>query len=156
MSETVPTPQDRAHLAVAVATARAGRAEGGIPIGAALVVDGEVVAIGSNQRVQQGSAIRHGETDCLENAGRLPAGIYARATMVTTLSPCEMCTGAILLYKIPRVVIGENRTFYGAEDLLRSRGVEVIVVDDEECVQMMTEFIAAEPSLWNEDIGEQD
>src|ERR1700712_286130 len=154
--EAGPTAADLDHLAAAVAAARAGRAQGGIPIGAALVVDGAVLATGANQRVQQGSAIRHGETDCLENAGRLPASVYARSTMVTTLSPCDMCTGAILLYKIPRVVIGENRTFYGAEDLLRSRGVEVIVVDDDACVAMMTDFVAAEPSLWNEDIGEQD
>ncbi len=155
-SATTPTSADREHLAAAVAAARAGRADGGIPIGAALVVDGRVLATGSNKRVQQGSAIRHGETDCLENAGRLPASVYARATMVTTLSPCDMCTGAILLYKIPRVIIGENRTFYGAEDLLRSRGVEVVVVDDDDCVAMMTDFIAAEPTLWNEDIGVQD
>jgi cytosine deaminase len=155
-SATTPTSADREHLAAAVAAARAGRADGGIPIGAALVVDGRVLATGSNKRVQQGSAIRHGETDCLENAGRLPASVYARATMVTTLSPCDMCTGAILLYKIPRVIIGENRTFYGAEDLLRSRGVDVIVVDDDDCVTMMRDFIAAEPSLWNEDIGVQD
>lgn len=156
MTQTTPTAADLEHLAAAVAAARAGRAEGGIPIGAALVVDGAVLATGSNKRVQQHSAIRHGETDCLEKAGRLPASVYARATMVTTLSPCDMCTGAILLYKIPRVIIGENRTFFGGEDLLRSRGVEVIVVDDADCVQMMTEFIAAEPSLWNEDIGVSD
>jgi cytosine/creatinine deaminase len=143
-------------LAHAVAEARKGRDEGGVPIGAALVVDGEVVAVGHNRRVQQNSAIRHGETDCLENAGRLPASVYARATMVTTLSPCDMCTGAILLYKIPRVVIGENRTFYGGEDLLRARGVEVVVLDDLGCVEMMTSFIAAEPRLWHEDIGERD
>ena len=142
-------------LAPALAEARCGRDEGGVPIGAALVVDGEVIAVGHNRRVQEASAILHGETDCLEAAGRLPASVYARATMVTTLSPCDMCTGAILLYKIPRVVVGENRTFYGGEDLLRARGVEVVVVDDEGCVQMMTEFIAAEPELWNEDIGEQ-
>ena len=141
------------YLAVAIAEARQGRAEGGIPIGAALVVDGEVVATGHNRRVQRASAIRHGETDCLENAGRLPASTYARSVMVTTLSPCDMCTGAILLYGIPTVIVGEHRTFMGAEDLLRSRGVEVIVVDDEECVEMMAEFIAAEPALWNEDIG---
>ncbi len=140
-------------LAPALAEARRGRAEGGIPIGAALVVDGAVVAVGHNRRVQLGSATRHGEMDCLENAGRLPAATYARSTMVTTLSPCDMCTGAILLYKIPRVVIGENRTFYGGEDLLRSRGVDVVVLDDAECVRLMTEFIAAEPTLWNEDIG---
>ena len=115
-----------------------------------------MLAVGHNRRVQQGSAIRHGETDCLENAGRLPASVYARATMVTTLSPCDMCTGAILLYKIPRVVIGENRTFYGGEDYLRSRGVEVVVLDDAECVALMTDFIAANPTLWNEDIGVED
>ena len=147
---------DLESLAAAVQAARAGLAEGGIPIGAALVVDGKVLATGSNKRVQLASAIRHGETDCLENAGRLPASVYARATMVTTLSPCDMCTGAILLYKIPRVIIGEHRTFYGGEDLLRSRGVDVVVLDDAECTQMMTDFIAAQPSLWNEDIGEQD
>ena len=141
-------------LAPAVAEARVGRDEGGVPIGAALVVDGEVVAVGHNRRVQLNSAIRHGETDCLENAGRLPASVYARATMVTTLSPCDMCTGAILLYKIPRVVIGENRTFYGGEDLLRARGVDVEVLDDAECIALMENFIAREPGLWNEDIGE--
>ncbi|MEO6309956.1 MAG: nucleoside deaminase [Leifsonia sp.] len=146
---------DSEQLAFAVAEARAGRAEGGIPIGAALIVDGEVLAVGRNRRVQQGSAIRHGETDCLENAGRLPASVYARATMVTTLSPCDMCTGAILLYKIPRVIIGENSTFYGGEDYLRSRGVDVVVLDDDTCVQMMSDFIRDEPALWNEDIGEE-
>lgn len=147
---------EQLYLATAITAARKGRSEGGIPIGAALVsADGQIVATGYNKRVQLGSAIRHGETDALENAGRLPASVYARATMVTTLSPCDMCTGAILLYKIPRVIVGENRTFYGGEDLLRARGVEVVVVDDEECVQMMTEFIAAQPQLWNEDIGEQ-
>lgn len=144
---------DRTFLAAAVEQARIGRAEGGIPIGAALVVDGEVLATGRNRRVQMGSAIRHGETDCLENAGRLPARVYARATMYTTLSPCAMCTGAILLYGIPRVVIGENKTFMGREDLLRQHGVEVVVLDDAECIQMMSEFIAERPHLWNEDIG---
>jgi len=143
----------RRYLGAAIADARSGRSEGGIPIGAALVVDGEIVATGHNRRVQLGSAIRHGETDCLENAGRLPASTYARSIMVTTLSPCDMCTGAILLYGIPTVIVGENRTFMGGEDVLRARGVEVIVLDDPECVQMMTEFIAAEPALWNEDIG---
>ena len=142
-------------LAPAVAEARVGRDEGGVPIGAALVVDGEVVAVGHNRRVQEGSAIKHGETDCLEAAGRLPASVYARATMVTTLSPCDMCTGAILLYKIPRVIIGENRTFLGGEELLRSRGVEVVVLDDAECIELMEDFIAREPALWNEDIGEE-
>ena len=144
---------DHDLLASAVAAARTGAAEGGVPIGAALVIDGQVLATGYNKRVQLGSPIRHGETDCLENAGRLPASVYARATMVTTLSPCDMCTGAILLYKIPRVIIGENRTFLGGEDLLRSRGVEVIVLDDADCVAMMDEFIAAHPDVWNEDIG---
>lgn len=150
------TSPDARYLAAAVGAARQGLAEGGIPIGAALVVDGEIVATGWNKRVQLGSAIRHGETDCLENAGRLPATIYAKSTMVTTLSPCDMCTGAILLYKIPRVIVGENRTFYGAEDLLRARGVEVVVLDDAECTRMMTEFIAQRPALWNEDIGVED
>jgi creatinine deaminase len=145
---------DREMLEIAKAQARAGLAEGGIPIGAALVVDGEVLGAGHNRRVQLGSPIRHGETDALEAAGRLPASIYRRATMVTTLSPCDMCTGAILLYEVPRVVIGENRTFLGGEELLRSRGVETVVLDDEECVVMMEAFIAERPELWNEDIGE--
>ena len=153
MTTTDSQPPYRDYLAAAIADARLGRSEGGIPIGAALVVDGEIVATGHNRRVQLGSAIRHGETDCLENAGRLPASTYARSIMVTTLSPCDMCTGAILLYGIPTVVIGEHRTFMGAEDHLRSRGVEVIVLDDDECVALMDEFIAAEPELWNEDIG---
>jgi cytosine deaminase len=144
---------DATFLQAAVEQARIGRAEGGVPIGAALVVDGEVLAVGRNRRVQMGSAIRHGETDCLENAGRLPAKTYARATMFTTLSPCIMCTGAVLLYGIPRVVIGENRNFLGGEDLLRSRGVEVVVLDDPECIDLMKGFIADHPSLWNEDIG---
>jgi cytosine/creatinine deaminase len=145
---------DRVFLEAAKAQARQGRQEGGIPIGAALVGDGKVLGAGHNRRVQLGSPIRHGETDALEQAGRLPAATYRRATMYTTLSPCDMCTGAILLYEIPRVVIGENRTFMGGEDYLRSRGVEVVVLDDPECVAMMEEFIAASPELWNEDIGE--
>jgi cytosine/creatinine deaminase len=145
---------DEGLLRAAIEQAHIGLDEGGIPIGASLVVDGEVVATGRNRRVQMGSAIRHGETDALENAGRLSASVYRRATMVTTLSPCDMCTGAILLYGIPRVVIGENRTFLGGEDLLRSRGVEVVVLDSPECVQLMTQFITAHPQLWNEDIGE--
>jgi cytosine deaminase len=147
---------DEEMLQAAIAEARVGAAEGGVPIGAALVLDGEVLAVGHNKRVQEGSPIKHGETDCLENAGRLPASVYARATMATTLSPCDMCSGAILLYGIPRVVIGENHTFLGAEEYLRSRGVEVVVLDDPECRAMMTEFIAANPSLWNEDIGVED
>lgn len=147
---------DEGFLAIAIEQARIGRSEGGIPIGAALVADGRVLGAGRNRRVQDGSAIHHGETNALELAGRQPAEVYARATMYTTLSPCHMCTGAMLLYGIKRVVIGEHRTFMGAEDLLRDHGVEVVVVDSDECTQMMTDFIADEPSLWNEDIGEPD
>lgn len=141
-------------LQAAIDEAQTGRAEGGIPIGAVLVHDGEIIGQGHNRRVQMGSAIRHGETDALERAGRQPAAVYQNSVMYTTLSPCAMCTGAILLYGIPKVVIGENQTFLGEEDLLRSRGVEVVVLDDETCVQMMQDFIAEEPNLWNEDIGE--
>ncbi len=140
-------------LALAIAEARVGLSEGGIPIGAALAHQGKLLGGGHNKRVQLASAIRHGETDCLENVGRLPASVYAASTMATTLSPCDMCTGAILLYGIPRVVVGENKTFFGGEDLLRSRGVEVVVLDDAECVAMMKSFIAENPELWNEDIG---
>jgi cytosine deaminase len=146
---------DAELLAVAIQQARMGRDEGGVPIGAALMVDGEVVGAGHNRRVQLGSAIRHGETDALEVAGRLPASKYRRATMATTLSPCDMCTGAILLYGIPRVVIGENRTFLGGEDLLRSRGVEVVNLDSTECYDLMRQFIAEHPDIWYEDIGEE-
>ena len=145
---------DVAALAVALEQARIGRAEGGVPIGAALIVDGRVVGVGHNRRVQLGSAIRHGETDALENAGRLPAAVYRRATMATTLSPCDMCTGAILLYGIPRVVIGEHRTFVGGEALLRARGVEVVNLDSAECFELLGGFIAEHPEVWNEDIGE--
>jgi cytosine deaminase len=144
---------DQELLALAIAEARVGLSEGGIPIGAALAHQGKLLGGGHNKRVQLASAIRHGETDCLENVGRLPASVYAASTMATTLSPCDMCTGAILLYGIPRVVVGENKTFYGGEDLLRSRGVEVVVLDDAECVAMMQSFIAENPELWNEDIG---
>jgi cytosine deaminase len=146
---------DEELLAVAIEQARIGLAEGGIPIGAAIAVDGVVVGAGHNRRVQQGSAIHHGETNALEIAGRLPASAYRRATMATTLSPCDMCTGAILLYGIPRVVIGENRTFYGGEDYLRQRGVEVVNLDSQECRELMQRFIAEHPALWNEDIGEE-
>ena len=145
--------QDREFLESAITAAKQGLSEGGIPIGAALVVDGKVISTGYNRRVQHGSAIHHGETNALENAGRQPASVYAKATMYTTLSPCHMCTGAILLYKIPRVVIGENETFMGAEQLLRDNGVEVVNLNNEECKQLMKEFIAAKPTLWNEDIG---
>jgi cytosine deaminase len=145
---------DRRWLDVAIAEARTGRGEGGIPIGAALVADGVLLAGGHNRRVQHGSAIHHGETNALENAGRQSATVYQRATMYTTLSPCHMCTGAVLLYGIPRVVLGENETFLGAEELLRSQGVEVVNADDDECKTLMRDFIAASPELWNEDIGE--
>ena len=146
---------DREFLAVAVEQAGIGRAEGGVPIGGALVVDGKVVGVGRNRRVQMNSAIRHGETDALENAGRLPASVYRRATMYTTLSPCDMCTGAILLYGIRRVVMGENRTFVGGEDLLRSRGVEVVNLDSDECYELLQGFVLEHPEIWNEDIGEE-
>ncbi len=141
-------------LDAAVDEAGVGLAEGGIPIGSVLVLDGEIVGRGHNRRVQKGSPILHGEMDALENAGRLVATEYRRSVIYTTLSPCPMCTGAILLYEIPKVVIGENRTFLGAEDLLRANGVEVVVLDDQRCVDMMTGFIQARPDLWNEDIGE--
>ncbi len=146
---------DAELLEVALEQARLGRAEGGVPIGAAIVIDGRVVGAGHNRRVQLGSATRHGETDALEVAGRLPASQYRRATMATTLSPCDMCTGAILLYGIPRLVIGENRTFMGGEDLLRSRGVEVVNLDSSACYDLMQGFIAEHPEIWNEDIGEE-
>jgi len=152
------TIRDRDHefLALAIAQARIGLDEGGVPIGGALVADdGTVLGVGHNRRVQQNSAIRHGETDALENAGRLPAAVYRRATMYTTLSPCDMCSGAILLYGIPRVVMGENRTFVGGEDYLRARGVEVVNLDSAECLELMNDFIAAHPEIWNEDIGEE-
>src|SRR4051812_10051401 len=141
-------------LEIAIEEARLGLAEGGIPIGSVLVVDGEVVGRGHNRRVQKGSAILHAEMDCLENAGRLKPSDYRRSTLYSTLSPCDMCSGTALLYRIPRIVIGENRTFRGPEDYVRSRGVELSVVDDPECFRMMQEFIAARPELWNEDIGE--
>jgi creatinine deaminase len=140
-------------LAAAVAEARQGLIEGGIPIGAALVIDGHVVGRGHNRRVQRGSAVLHAEVDCLENAGRLTGADYRHATIYSTLSPCDMCSGAILLYGIPRVVIGENQTFRGPEAYLRSRGVSLDVRDDAECIAMMTAFIANKPELWNEDIG---
>ncbi|HMB80344.1 MAG TPA: nucleoside deaminase [Vicinamibacterales bacterium] len=140
-------------LDAAIAEAEQGLAEGGIPIGAVLVHRGTVIGRGHNRRVQQGSATLHGEMDALERAGRLPASVYRESIMVTTLSPCAMCTGAILLYGITHVIVGENRTFMGEEDWLRSRGVRVEVVQDERCVAMMQSFIAAHPELWNEDIG---
>ena len=140
-------------LEAAIDEARQGLAEGGIPIGSVLVIDGTIVGRGHNRRVQKGSAILHAEMDCLEQAGRLTAADYRRSTLYSTLSPCDMCSGATLLYGIPRVVVGEHRTFRGPEDYVRSRGVDVTVVDNEECVRLMREFIAARPELWNEDIG---
>ena len=140
-------------MAVAIAEAEAGLAEGGIPIGSVLVHKGKVIGRGHNRRVQRGSAILHGEMDALENAGRLPASVYRESVLYTTLSPCSMCTGAILLYRIPRVIIGENRTFLGEEELLRSRGVIVEVLQEPRCIELMRNFIRANPSLWNEDIG---
>jgi cytosine deaminase len=142
-----------AFLAAAIAEARLGLAEGGIPIGSVLVIDGRIVGRGHNRRVQKGSAILHAEMDCLESAGRLTASDYKRSTLYSTLSPCDMCSGTALLYGIPRIVIGENRTFKGPEDYVRSRSVTLEIVDDAECVQLMREFIAAQPELWNEDIG---
>lgn len=137
----------------AIEEARLGRAEGGIPIGSVLVLDGEIIGRGHNRRVQQGSVIRHAEMDCLENAGRLPASVYRRCVLYSTLSPCAMCSGAVLLYGIPKVVVGENKTFQGPEDYLRSQGVDVEILQDKECIGLMEEFMAAEPELWNEDIG---
>ena len=140
-------------LRAAIEEAQRGRAEGGIPIGAVLVSRSTIIGRGHNRRVQQGSAVLHGEMDALERAGRQPAAVYRDSTMYTTLSPCAMCTGAILLYGIPRVVIGENQTFMGEEDLLRARGVRVEVVQDPECIAMMKAFTAERPELWWEDIG---
>jgi cytosine deaminase len=140
-------------MRAAIAEAEDGLREGGIPIGSVLVHDGRIIGRGHNRRVQRGSAILHGEMDALEMAGRQPAVVYRESTIYTTLSPCAMCSGAILLYGIPRVVVGENRTFMGEEDLLRSRGVSVQVLQDESCIRLMTEFIAVHPELWNEDIG---
>lgn len=140
-------------LSAAIFEARKGAEAGGIPIGSVLVHQGEIIGRGHNRRVQQSSAVLHGEMDALENAGRQPAAVYRESTLYTTLSPCSMCSGAILLYGIPAVVVGENLTFIGEEALLRSRGVDVQVLQDRECVRMMREFIAARPDLWNEDIG---
>ncbi|HEX4640902.1 MAG TPA: nucleoside deaminase [Chthoniobacterales bacterium] len=140
-------------LASAIEEARKGLEEGGIPIGSVLVHDGKIIGRGHNQRVQRGSVIHHGEMNCLENAGRQSAAVYRQCTIYTTLSPCPMCTGAILLYGIPRVIIGENVTFMGAEESLRTAGIEVEVMQSAECIKMMRDFIAKNPQLWNEDIG---
>lgn len=141
-------------LEAAIGQAKKSLFEGGIPIGSVLVCDGEIIGEGHNRRVQSGSAIDHGEMNCLRNAGRLTAAVYQRSILYSTLSPCPMCSGAIVLYKIPRVVAGENETYLGAEDYLRSNGVRVDVLQDRECIQMMRDFIRARPELWREDIGE--
>jgi cytosine deaminase len=141
-------------MQAAIKEAKQDLAEGGIPIGSVLVIDGQIVGRGHNRRVQKGSAILHAEMDCLENAGRLKARDYERAVLYSTLSPCDMCSGTVLLYKIPKVIIGENQTFRGPEDYLRSRGVQLEILNDPECIQLMQDFIAAQPDLWNEDIGE--
>jgi creatinine deaminase len=141
-------------MQAAIEEAKLGLAEGGIPIGSVLVIDGRIVGRGHNRRVQKGSAILHAEMDCIENAGRLKASDYRRAILYSTLSPCDMCSGTALLYKIPKIIIGENKTFRGPEDYLRSRGVELVVLNDPTCIQLMEEFIASRPALWNEDIGE--
>ncbi len=143
-----------AFLEAAIDEAKKGLAEGGIPIGSVLVIDAKIVGRGHNRRVQNDSAILHAEMDCLERAGRLAAADYRRATLYSTLSPCDMCSGTVLLYRIPRVVIGENLTFQGPEDYLRSRGVDVVMADSQECRELMDDFIRANPELWNEDIGE--
>lgn len=141
-------------MEAAVAEARHGLASGGIPIGSVLVIESEIVARGHNQRIQKGSSVLHAEMDCLENAGRLSAADYQRSTLYSTLSPCDMCSGAVLLYKIPRVIIGENVTFQGPEAHLRERRVDLEIRDDPACIELMTAFIADRPELWNEDIGE--
>ena len=141
-------------LEAAIAEAKKGMAEGGIPIGSVLVLDGQIIGRGHNRRVQKDSAILHAEMDCLENAGRMKAADYRRATLYSTLSPCDMCSGAVLLYGIGKVVVGENRTFRGPEEYLRSRGVEVEIADSHECQELMEAFIKSNPELWNEDIGE--
>jgi creatinine deaminase len=145
-------PMD-SHMAAAIAEAEAGLSEGGIPIGSVLVHEGRIIGRGHNRRVQRGSAILHGEMDALEQAGRLPASVYTKSVLYTTLSPCAMCTGAILLYRIPRVIVGENVTFMGEEELLRSRGVIVDVLHDPRCRELMKQFILKNPGLWDEDIG---
>ena len=143
------------YLKAAIEEAKKGLNEGGIPIGSVLVIDDKIVGRGHNRRVQNGSAILHAEMDCFENAGRLIASDYKKATLYSTLSPCDMCSGTSLLYRIPKIVIGENKTFQGPEDYLRSRGVELEILNDPECVRLMEDFIKAKPELWNEDIGEQ-
>ena len=143
-------------MRAAIEEARSGLAEGGIPVGSVLVMNGKIIGRGHNRRVQQGSAILHAEMNCLEDAGRLKPKEYREAILYSTLSPCDMCSGAVLLYKIPTVVIGENTTFRGPEDYLRSRIVELVILNNEECIRIMRDFIAASPEVWNEDIGEEE
>lgn len=145
---------DASFLRAALKEAEAGAAEGGIPIGSVLVVDGEIIGRGHNRRVQRGSVVLHAEMDALEDAGRRQADVYVKATLYSTLSPCDMCSGAALLYGIPRIVVGESRTFRGPQEYLRDRGVEVVVVDDPDCIRLMSDFVRLRPDLWNEDIGE--
>ena len=154
LEQATKIPMPNPFLQAAIDEARKGLAEGGIPIGSVLVIDQKIVARGRNRRVQQGSAILHAEMDCLENAGRLAASEYRRATLYSTLSPCDMCSGTALLYGIPHVVIGENRTFQGPEDYVRSRGVRLEILNHQECYNLMQAFTAEHPELWNEDIGE--
>ena len=154
-SDPTPEERDRFCLGLAVEQARIGWEEGGVPIGAALVDGDRVLAVGRNRRVQMGSAIRHGETDCIERAGRLPPAVYRRSVLYTTLSPCLMCAGTALLYDIPRIVVGENRSFQASEELLRSHGVQVDVLDDPDCIALMERMLAERPELWLEDIGEE-
>lgn len=146
---------DRTYLRLAIEQARTGWDEGGVPIGAALVHRGEVLAVGRNRRVQLDSAIRHGETDCIERAGRLPASVYRESVLYTTLSPCYMCAGTAVLYEIPRIVVGENRSFQASEDWLRGHGIAVDVLDDPDCIALMDKMLAERPQLWLEDIGEE-
>jgi cytosine/creatinine deaminase len=150
----MPATLDEAFLEAAIEEAKKGLAEGGIPIGSVLVIDGQIIGRGHNRRVQNGSAILHAEMDAIENAGRRKASDYRRSVLYSTLSPCDMCSGTALLYRIPRIVIGENRTFQGPEDYLRSRGVTLEILDDQECVRLMEDFIKSHSTLWNEDIGE--
>lgn len=146
---------DRRYLDLAIEQARIGWDEGGVPIGAALVHDGEVLAVGRNRRIQMGSSIRHGETDCIERAGRQPARVYRNSVLYTTLSPCFMCAGTSVLYEIPRIVVGENRSFQASEEWLRSLGTEIEVVDDAECIALMARMMSERPEVWAEDIGEE-
>ncbi len=153
--DATPEELDRFFLGLAIDQARIGWEEGGVPIGAALVHQGKVLAVGRNRRVQMGSAIRHGETDCIEQAGRLPASVYRSSVLYTTLSPCYMCAGTAVLYEIPRIVIGENRNFQASEDWLRSHGVDITVVDDAECIELMRRMLTERAEVWAEDIGEE-